>query len=176
MESFLHQNQEQFAARIKNAAKFAGMIGKGKKALDAAAAESPQEYLDYQWFKTDLVTTMSNSIKQMEKLSSDQEQRSELKNTWEKATEGMDIDPKGAVKLLYMTFDTMGKIAKSVVGVAEPVHKGVMYGLNGIPEDFGTKDYISTTVTIRTPDGRIGSLPEDELDAALKLGATQVKQ
>lgn len=175
MEKFLYDNQEKYVPRIENAVKYAGVIGKGKKAIDAMKAESPKAYLDYKWFKSDFTTTMANSVKQMEKLTGDQKQREELRDFFDKAVETMDVDPKGAVKLINMTINTMQDIASATINDAEPSYKGVYLKQAGIPEGFSKSEYIPTTVSVRRPDGTEGTIPADNLDKALKAGYTQVQ-
>lgn len=146
LELFLQDNKDTFAPRLENAAKYAGAIGRGQKAIDQLKKETPQAYLDYLWVTKDFIPNLGNNIKVMEKLASTDQQREAL-NEMNSSAFRWDVDPKSAVKYLNMGFNMFGRQSKAALKAAQPIHPGALEKLNGIKSVSETGDYVSQPKT-----------------------------
>jgi hypothetical protein len=136
LEKYLQDNQDVFAPRLKNAAEYAGALGKSKLLADKLAAQSPQKLIDYQWVTKDFIPNLGNNVKVMEKLASTDEQRKVL-NDMQMGALSWYVDPQASIKLLNMNMDLFHRQAKSIFAAAQPMFPGALEKLNGIKEPSG---------------------------------------
>lgn len=154
LELYLQDNQQDFADRINNAAKYAGALGKGRLVADKLARDTPQSLIDYTWMMNDFIPNLGNNIKMMEGLASTDEQRKVL-NQMQAGAFNWYIDPKAFGKLIDMNFDLFSKQAKATLKSAQPIFPGTLEKLNGIKENRGSY--------LKGNKKDIGSLSTDDL-------------
>ena len=139
MEKWLNKNRENYSRAFRAASKYAGIIGKGERGLDAVKARDPKAYEDLQWLNTSFIPHLSNQVKLMEKMGATDTQREELHglagalNKWQ-------LDPEHALNLMNRQIGTIQDISNSVFEAAEPMHQGVTRRMYNMPEING--DYI----------------------------------
>lgn len=179
LEKWIQDNQETFAPRIENAAKYAGALGQGQAAVDRLKKETPDSYVDYDWVVHDFIPNLGNNVKVMEKLASSDQQRKALNDMTQSAFK-WDLDPKAAIKYLNMNFDMFGRESQAILNAAQPQFPGVLEKLNNVKPMKG-QDYVganrSTAPTgganagmVQVTDGkRTGWIPAANLDKALKI-------
>lgn len=181
-EQWAAQNQQQYSERMKNAALYAGAVGKGKQYMDQMNKKTPQAFTDYTWFQTEFVPNFVNNIKLMDKLSSSNKQRDELHGMIDYVN-NFASNPTAAIKNINNAMKTANQIASSVYSGAEPIQKGIYRRAYDIPPMQG--DYIqggmssapakissprgggSSMVKIIDPAGVAHSISQDKVNAFL---------
>lgn len=141
LELFVQQNKDVFAPRIENATRYAGVMGKGQKAIDQLKKETPEAYKDYLWVTQDFIPNLSNNVRIMEGLANTNEQ-TDLLNDMNKSFLRWDVDPKTAVKYINMGMDMFSRQGRSILDAAQPVAPGVLERLNGIKSVEKSGNYV----------------------------------
>jgi hypothetical protein len=143
LDNWLHDVQPAYSSAIQNISQYAGLLGKGKRGVDALQKENPQAYNDYQWFKNTFRTNIDAMITQMEGTSITPAQQEQYQKMVSKAFDDLTTDPKSAIQQFNRLMSTLDDISKQRVSVAEPLFKGThqeAFGYQGIPAPYvGTK-------------------------------------
>jgi hypothetical protein len=135
-------NKDFLVPKILNAMKYAGAAGKGKAALDALKKETPDAYADYDWYKNDFVTTMSNNIRNLESLSVDQVQRAELHRMNDMLKVG--LDKPHAISRMNDLIRGVRIISDSALDVSEnKEYRGIRKLDAGVPSSNPSEKYIT---------------------------------
>lgn len=178
LDKWLMDNREEYAPRLEQISKYAGIVGKGKKGWDKLMAETPEAYENYKWFTQAFVPNLDNQIKQMEKMGATDAQREELTNMLGGALKDWAVNPESSIRITNKVIKTMGEIGKGIRSASEPIFKGAYersYGIKPIPEDYipeGSKQ--NDMIRMTSPDGRHFNIPKNNLDAAMKRGLKRV--
>lgn len=179
LDKWLVDNREQYAPRLEQISKYAGIIGKTKKSWDKLLAETPEAYENYKWFTQAFIPNLDNQIKQMEKMGATDAQREELTNMLGGAVNDWAVNPESSIRITNKVIKTMGEIGKGIRSAAEPIFKGSYeksYAIKPIPNDYipegsqGNNVSSSDMVRMTSPDGRHFNIPKNNLDAAIKRG------
>ena len=148
MEKFIQDNKDTFAPRLKNAAEYAGALGRGKEYADKLSGKNPEALQDYTWVNNDFIPQLTNNVRIMEKLSVTPFQQKQV-NEMTAAAFKWYQSPDTAITYINKNFDMFGREAQAALDAAQPYKKGVlekMYGLNTNSGDYignnkGAKDY-----------------------------------
>lgn len=180
LDNWLKEAQPQYASAMQNISQYAGLLGKGKKGLDALKSENPQAYKDYQWFTNTFRTNIDALITQMEGTSITNTQQQDYKKMLSSAVDNLTTDPKSAIEQMNLLWDTIGKISEQRAEIAQPIFKNTYkdaYNYEGIPSPYIGNQGLGNAAP-RNPTNRSSHTDEDIAFTAKKYGMTidQVKQ
>lgn len=133
MEAWYAPNQKEYAAKIKNAADYAGLVGSGKRVSDEWLNKNQNKVADYDWYMNVFAPNSANQIKMMEQMGATDYQRKEL-NDMIKVMGDIKSNPTRAIAGVNNFMKTMQDVSDAVMVGAEPVHKGVTRKFAGIPK------------------------------------------
>lgn len=187
METWLSNNRGQYASALQNASQYAGLIGQGDKGLAILQSQNPQAYQDYQWMNTSFIPNFSNQVKLMERMGATDKQRDELHGMVD-ALNNWKLDPQSALNVLNRGIGTIQDISDSVFAAAEPLNKGIYRKMYNIPRmqgayTDGNNSQISQSqqnaqsgmVNVQGPDGKIWSIPSNNVSAAVQRGGKVIQ-
>lgn len=160
-EKVLGQNQDRIAPAFENAAKYAGILGRGQLTMDRFKAEHPKEYQDYMWVTQDLVPNLSNNVKAMEGLASTDNQRHALNDMYNIPL-SWQSDPKMAINNINKTINLFKGQAKAALETAQPRFPGVLEKLYGLNMN-DKSDYLGPGRTTEKQAADISKMSNDEL-------------
>ncbi len=175
LDKWLMDNRKEYAPRLQQISKYAGIVGKTKKGWDKLMAETPEAYENYKWFTQAFIPNLDNQIKQMEKMGATDAQRQELTSMLGGAINDWAVNPESSIRLTNKVIKTMGEIGKGIRSAAEPIFKGSYektYGIKPIPNDYipeassGEKN--GNAIQMQDSNGKVWNIPKDKVDALLK--------
>jgi hypothetical protein len=149
----------------KNAALYAGALGKGKAALDAIKRDNPQSYEDYLEFHNSFASTAANYNKVMEGLGVQESQRNEILGNVTQAFNSYSGNPDRALDQYNRWKDNLRRVARSASLVAQPIYPGTLekhYNID-LSEPSGVGGMVNILV-----NGVPASIPAANLKEALK--------
>jgi len=187
LEKFLLDNKDEYSQRLNNAIQYSAMGGKAKKAIDFAKEQMGQPnkmYEDYQWAVHTFRNDVNNQIRMMEKMGATDAQRQDANNLLS-AIDSISVNPEGAKNLLNTQISTIQQTSDAIFGAAEPVYKGIYRKTHDIPEmqgnylDAGKPQTVgeqipSGNIKVKSPDGKVGYIPNEDIDEAMKEGYTKI--
>jgi hypothetical protein len=184
LDRWLYGNRNEYKKRINSVLQYAGVVGKGKRAEEEWLNKNPEALSNYDWFKKTFTTTLTNRIKLMEGVGATDNQRDELRALVGEI-DNIKSSPLRAKKALNKLFGTMQDVSKVAIDTAEPAHKGTynrMYGLTPFKGSYldddkpsGSQEAAGGVIRMRTPDGKMWSVPEGRVSEALKMGASRTQ-
>jgi hypothetical protein len=155
---------------VKNAAKFAGIAGKGKAALDALSRDNPQEYADYLEFHNNFSTTMANLNRRLEMLGVQNETRQELLGNITKAFNASTGTPERALDQWNRLRQSTADLTRSFSKIAQPFFPGALekhLGLN-VPGAEKMDNANGSQVRMVDKDGNEFDVPPSRVNEAIK--------
>jgi hypothetical protein len=175
-------NDPRIQQQVVNASQYAGVMGRGKKAIDALSQTNPQAYEDYLSLKYQTMPLLENRIKTLDQMGATDSQREVLEGMFKKTSDALLSNSGQFVEQFNALTKTLDTVARSVQASATPLYdvnrlSGAMAINQPSQTSGGTATQNSpetTTVTVQALDGKKWKIPKDKLDAALKRGAKQI--
>lgn len=114
-------NAKDFQSQAKNAALYAGVLGKGKAASTALSQTNPKSYEDYLAFKYQTLPLIENRIKTLDQMGATDTQRQLLENMLGKTANALTSNPQQFIIQLNELGKTLNLVARSVQSSASPL-------------------------------------------------------
>lgn len=161
-------NDPKIQQQVKDAAQYAGAMGKGSAAIDALSQTNPKAYENYVALKDQTMPLLFNRIKTLDQMGGTDTQREELMGLYKKAMDSATSNPAQFITQFNNLTSTLDTIAQSVQKSATPIAPvNRLEGVKAIPEKGASNQGM---VTVIAPNGMAGQIPADKVDAALKKG------
>jgi hypothetical protein len=114
-------NAKNFQSQAKNAALYAGVLGKGKAASTALSQTNPKSYEDYLAFKYQTLPLIESRIKTLDQMGATDTQRQLLENMFGKTANALTSNPQQFIVQLNQLGKTLNLVARSVQSSASPL-------------------------------------------------------
>lgn len=163
-------NDPELQRKVINASEYAGAVGKGKVFSDALSQSNPSAYEDYLSLVNHDMVLLQNRIKTLDQMGSTDSQREELHGLYEKTMSSSLSNPKQFIEQFNKLGSAIDRIAKAVKKSASPI------GEDNRLEGFKPiKINQNNMVKIQAVDGKIWSIPKDNIDKAIARGAKRIE-
>ncbi len=162
MEKFLQDPKVDLYASA--AAKYAGIAGKGKAALEMWKKNNPDDYEKNIFFRNQFKSVLTNLNKNLEGLGVQVSQREELTNNIMQAFDQYSSNPERAWDQWQKTKGIFHDIATANSAAAQPLHPGVREKLAGLSYDDNQD--LNRMVDIKV-NGKRASIPLKNLHKVL---------
>lgn len=114
-------NDPRIQQQVVNAAQYAGVVGKGDKAIAALSQKNPQAYEAYLSLKNQTMPLLQNRIKTLDQMGGTDKQREELQGLYDKTMDSLTSNPSQFVGQFNALTKTLDTIAKSVQVSSSPI-------------------------------------------------------
>lgn len=168
-------NDPKFQQQVLDASNYAGALRKGQAAIDALSQSNPNAYENYLAFKNQTMVLLESRIKTLDQMGATDKQREDLENLHASALNSLTSNPDQFVTQMNKLKQTLDTISHSVQKSASPISPvNRLQDFQDIGSGNNNPTYFNTDrVNVVSSDGKKGTIPANQLQAALKAGYKQ---